>query len=438
MPAEPSGFEEGQPGTPGSGASTPPPTTPRSIAPGAGGPLYEPDDDATYVFDQSELRTYDILIAREDLAIIDANPVAEEWVPARMIFEGEEYGPFMARYKGGKGAFRPPCTMAAGEGPKTGKCSIKLGFDEVDENLRFYGLKSLNFHSMNNDASFLRDRLGYSLFRDFDVAAPRAVHARVLVNGEFQGLFGVVEQIDGRFTRARFPDGGKGNVYKEVWPVHAEEGPYLWQLKTNEDEDPSVANMVRFYEAIQEGTRAAEAFLDRDYMLRYLAADRVTTNDDGIFHFFCKPDGTQDPFNHNYYWYESASEALFWLIPWDFDQSFHSSSWSHIQTEWSAQAECSCQMVRTHYQYPASCDPLVSRFIDWLPDYETQVDAFIEGPYARAQVQHKLDTWVAQIEPVVRAAASSGIGSSYETWMSAVGELEDEVELTRAHRGAPY
>ena len=56
---------------------------------------------------------------------------------------------------------------------------------------------------MNLDTSLMRDRLGYLLFAEAGVAAPRSTHARVVINGEFVGLFALVEQIDGRFTRDR-------------------------------------------------------------------------------------------------------------------------------------------------------------------------------------------------------------------------------------------
>src|SRR4029077_17221090 len=102
--------------------------------------------------------------------------------------------------------------------PKTGKCSIKIDFNRVDSKLRFHGLKKLNLHSMGRDMSMMRERLGYGLFREFGIAAPRAMHARVLFNGELEGLFIAVEQLDGRFTHSRFSDGADANLYKEVWP----------------------------------------------------------------------------------------------------------------------------------------------------------------------------------------------------------------------------
>ena len=50
------------------------------------------------------------------------------------------------------------------------------------------------------------------------VPAPRSTHARIIVNGDFVGIFALTENIDGRFTRENFPD-GTGNLYKEAWPI---------------------------------------------------------------------------------------------------------------------------------------------------------------------------------------------------------------------------
>ncbi|HTU58877.1 MAG TPA: CotH kinase family protein, partial [Polyangiales bacterium] len=216
------GASANTPGSPsaaaGSGAATGGQSSPASAGPVS--VIADPSDEAAYIFDQRELRTYNIIVADADLARIDASPAAEQLVPAMLEFEGQTYGPYSVRYKGGQGSFMYPCTMSNAGSPKVGKCSLKLDFNETDPDARFYGLKKLNFHSMNADGSMLRDRLGYQLYREMGIAAPRAVHARVLINGQLEGLFIAVEQIDSRFSRAHFSDGGEGNVYKEVWPMH--------------------------------------------------------------------------------------------------------------------------------------------------------------------------------------------------------------------------
>ena len=190
------------------------------------GLVAEPSDEAaSTVFDAREIKTYALTIAPDDLAKLDAQPAAEQYVRASLQV-GTETVTVAVRYKGSVGAFMPPCPDTrvpfGARGPKTGKCSLKLAFDEYDPAARFHGLKKLNLHAINSDASLLLQRLAYGLFREMGVAAPRATHVRVTVNGKLEGLFVAVEEIDGRFTRSRFPEDGKGNVYKEVWPLHTD------------------------------------------------------------------------------------------------------------------------------------------------------------------------------------------------------------------------
>jgi spore coat protein CotH len=402
--------------------------------------LAEPEDEATYIFDQSALRTYNLIVSDADLATIDANPAAEQTVPGMLEFEGKQYGPLGVRYKGSVGAFNPPCMAALGGrlGPKTGKCSVKVVFDHIDDDARFFGLKKLNFHSMNRDVSLLRDRLGYSLFRDMRIAAPRAVHARLLFNGRLEGLFAVVEQVDGRFTRSRFNEGGNGNVYKEVWPLHEAATVYLAALETNTKESPSVERMLAFKHAIDESAEAIIDFLDRDYMARYIAVDRVTINDDGAFHFRCLPGGQGDnsnSANHNYYWYEASHAQRFWLVPWDLDNNFDNRTTVHIASDWTAESDCICDGFG---QRAPACDPLVRHWGTWRVDYEHVVDEFLETAFSASNVDAKLAAWLSQIEAAALESAGLNGAPTADAWRIAVDELRGKIEMARAHRGYPY
>ncbi|HRI67214.1 MAG TPA: CotH kinase family protein [Polyangium sp.] len=415
-----------------------PPPRPEIIA--------NPQDEATYLFDDSQVRTYDIQIAPADLALINQDPTTEVYVPASLVFEGQTYASLRVRYKGGYGAFLPPCSGTQGSigGPKSGKCSMKLAFDQVDPNGRFYGQRKLNFHTMNRDRAMLRDRLGYSLFRDMGIAAPRAVHVRLLINGQLEGLFALVEQVDGRFTRSRFTDGGEGNLYKEIWPIHPDASTYLNALETNEDQMPTVQAMLDFKAAIEADSTQTEAWIDREYTMKYVAIDRVIINDDGMFHWWCTAGGAgNNPGgvgNHNYYWYEATAHSSFWLIPWDFDHSFNTSAFVHIAPAWNATAPCTCtvQPNTSVAQMPASCDPLTRHFIGWKAEYDKYIDAFIAGPFSATSVDAKLDAWISQIRPYVVEAAGLNGAPSESTWNTNVATLRTVIAEARQNRGFPY
>jgi hypothetical protein len=87
---------------------------------------------------------------------------------------------------------------------------------------------------------------------------------------------------------------------------------------------------------------------------------------------------------------------------------------------------------------PASCDPLVSRFISWLPEYEQHVDAFLAGPLSKQHVDSLLRDWSDQIRSTVTEAAGVNLAPDDATWTDAVDALTSKVDNARANRGYAY
>lgn len=408
-----------------------------------------PDDEASYVFDPWKVRTYELVIDPVDLARIDRKPSAEETVPATLLFEGRTIGPLGVRYKGSVGSFLAPCTatdqLGVAPGPKVGKCAMKIAFDDVDKSARFYGLKKLNFHPMGRDPSMMRERLGYQLYRDMGIAAPRTMYARVFVNGKLEGLFLAVEQIDGEFTKSRFRDGGKGNLYKEVWPLYGDPAVYRKALETNKGAATDVGKMLRFRAAIAKGPDTGLSWLDQGYMMRYLAVDRVIQNDDGMAHWYCNAQQGNNLWplgNHNYYWYESPTADRQWLVPWDLDSSFANHPRVHILTEWSVQPEeptdCYCRARVGLPQRAPSCDRLTAALAGLASEYQKAVETFVRGPFSARVTNARLAFWAHQIAPHVAEAAGVLGAPDTAAWRTALDALRTIIADTRAHRGYDY
>ena len=58
-----------------------------------------------FIFDQNELRTFELKLSEKDLEYIDNDPTAEQYVEGMMIFEGDTISPIGIRYKGSVGAW---------------------------------------------------------------------------------------------------------------------------------------------------------------------------------------------------------------------------------------------------------------------------------------------------------------------------------------------
>ena len=281
-------------------------------------------DDSGYIFDQERLHTFELTLSDEALAQIDRNPSAEEWVLGSLTFEGETIDRVGIRYKGSIGAWvgclsDPDWSDPSGHKVCT-KLSMKVKVNWDDSNREFHGLRRLQFHTMNLDPSQMHERLGYWLFREMGVPAPRSVHARLIVNGTYLGVFALTEQVDGRFTRHNFDD-GTGNLYKEVWPLNwdgetiTNDFEFVEALKTNEDENPSIELIKNFGSEVKaaglgEAAEVVDRWMDIDEVLAWAVVDRTIRNDDGPFHWYCF-DGCRP---HNYYWYEDPTAGTLHLI----------------------------------------------------------------------------------------------------------------------------
>ena len=371
-----------------------------------------------FVFDESQVRTYEITLADTDWQWLQDNALAEQYVPANLSFGGFEWSNVGLRYKGEVGslqnqgpidALRPCFNGGVRNYTNCPKLGMKLKASEYDPDTRIYTLKRIQFHSMGNDATKMVERLSYWLFRQMGVFAPRLAHARLIINGEFQGLFAVVEQIDGRFVRERMPEGGEGNLYKEVWPVHSTEQPYLDALRTNRDEAPSAAKMVRFaadLAAADDSTwvQTLEAWTDVDMLVAKMAVDRAIEHWDGIVAWYCVGGPC---FNHNYYWYESTVEDKVWMIPWDVDRAM---VWPPpIRTlygmpDWDE--DTGCQLLPLFFAgltgQPPHCNKFVGSTARTLWDrYTAKTQELLDGPFQLATLNAKVDEYSTQLAPYI-------------------------------------
>ena len=406
--------------------------------------------NSDYIFNQDKLPTFELNLPTEALAKIDGDPSAEEYVEGSLTFEGETMSPVGIRYKGSIGAYvgcLSGTDWANPSGFKTcTKLSMKVKINWEGREEKFYGLKKLQLHSQNNDDSQMRDRLAYTLFREMGVPAPRSIHARLLINGEYAGLFALVEQIDGRFTRYNYND-GKGNLYKEVWPLTPEGNPQSTQalfnnLKTNEDDNPSLDLIRTFAQEIADADDNTIKNVISNYMsvneiISYAVVDRTIRVDDGAFHWYC----TGGPCsNHNYFWYEEPNNNKLHLIPWDMDNTFeniifNANPVTPIADDWGETSN-NCEPFSSGLfgiqQRSAACDKLTAGWVKFEDEYEQLKTQFIEGPLAESNTDALLDAWAAQIYDATKEAKDlHGDAISISNWENAIASLKAQLKFAR-------
>ncbi len=391
---------------------------------------------ADYVFDESQIRTYELSLPDADWQELQANATAEQYVSATLTYDGQTIENIGMRFKGSFGSLY--FCFQGGE-QVCDKLNLKLKFNEYVPGQRLHGLKRINLHAMEAEPSKMHDAIGYKLFRDQGVYAPRMAYARIIVNGENLGLYAAIEAIDGRFTRANFPDGGEGNLYKEVWPIYDQEAPYLSALETNEDENPSADKMVRFANALaaagdEDFVATLSAWTDLDKYVDYMAVARLIDHWDGTVGFYCLGSPCT---NHNYFWYESTSEDKIWLVPWDLDHTFEEPSPIRSvfgMPDWDdVDADCNPIPIFAGITGQApGCDPILNRTARLLWDeYSEASQELLDGAFSQEAMNARIDALAALIEDEVEADTLST--QTVEEWRAAVEALKATIAAKRQH-----
>ena len=219
--------------------------------------------------EEAPIRRVEIEMSDSNWAALIGNPSAEEYYEGTvsLVQDGEVLGTWErvgVRFKGSVGSLGS-CFRGSNArwdaGGRCNKLSMKLKFNFVDSSQRFFGLKKVMLHASMGDNSQLRERLGYSLFREMGVPTSRQQPIDVLVNTPSHlgdgpmGLHLLTENPDGRFTEAYFP-GGEGNLYKQAWPglVGPEAARRYASLLVTNEETASTDRMMNFTDALSSAT----------------------------------------------------------------------------------------------------------------------------------------------------------------------------------------
>jgi hypothetical protein len=274
------------------------------------------------------------------------------------------------------------------------KRSWKVNFEVGDGADRLAGMTRLNLKAMFNDPAQMREAIAWRLFERAGVPASRHTYAKLGINGNYMGLFSLVEQVDRRLLRDHFGKNDRGNLYKvycgdigcgtlehRVGQDGDDSGrqyfrpgsdDQTYRLKSNED-DPAaaayddLAALVRAINGIglpggdrrfeSEAFRdSVEGMLNARCVLRWAGANLLLGSWDN---YFATP--------ANYYLYNSGVKKgekdfvrspYFTLVPWDYDNSigidYFQTEWQYTDLlDWPAATEKYCKQV----SYPGRVSP---------------------------------------------------------------------------------
>jgi hypothetical protein len=249
------------------------------------------------------IKEYFIECDPEDFAAIHTDYSSNQYIPIKITYNGETRKAKL-RIRGD----------TSREDPKK---SLKIKFDSLlIDNIP--GI--LNFNAEYSDRTYIRQFLSSQLMKKSGQICFNAEHAKVIVNGQFHGLFLQVENMGKNFLK-RNKLSPKGNLYKGT-----KDGACLsifddfeskWEKKTNKKSDHN--DLTKLIEDLNtvpdhEFHNFIQKTFEYDKLINILALNMFLSNSSTYY--------------HNYYLYHDLYKNGKWqLIPWDMDKTLSYYNW---------------------------------------------------------------------------------------------------------------
>jgi hypothetical protein len=225
-----------------------------------------------------------------------------------------------------------------GAGGRSGiKPSLRLDFNRYVPEQEFLKLSAIVLANAVQDPAMLNRRLSMTIFAALELPAPRVVHARLFVNGEYIGLYEAVEAIEKAFLKRAFGWDSTGRhrrdegyLFEYKWDdgydwsyfgFDLERYARLFEPKTHELDAPTVlyGPVDAMFRAFNEASdadfeREVGEYLYLAVFIRHLAVERYISDIDGFL-------GDWGP--NNFFIYRFEGRNLSAVIPWDKDSTFY-------------------------------------------------------------------------------------------------------------------
>lgn len=275
-----------------------------------------------YLFDTTQIHSININFSqinywnllRSNKAYDDAND-SSTYIPAQVIIDGATLDSVGIQFKGNSSYYNYP----------TNKKPFTLDFNEYISGQEYDGLKKLNLNNMYQDPAFMREKMFLDFCQEKGIYAPRSNYAKLYLNGNYWGLYLMVERIDKTFLKDRFSN-KNGNLWKgdgtgaacANLKYHGTLQSYYncYELKTNETTNDwsELINLTRQINNTSDSVfrDSLENVMNTNSFIMAWAA----------YNLFCNLDSYPYRFSHNYYTYKNSSTDKFEWIVWDVSTAF--------------------------------------------------------------------------------------------------------------------
>lgn len=161
---------------------------------------------AAKLFDTNQVHTIDIIADDSDWDNMLANAMAEEYIQASVVINGESVKGVGIRPKGNS-------SLSSIANSDSDRYSFKIEFDHYEKGKNFFGLDKLALNNIAQDNTYMKDYVTYQMMNAMGADAPLSSFIWVTVNGEDWGLYLAVEAVEESFAK-RVYGSDFGEIYK--------------------------------------------------------------------------------------------------------------------------------------------------------------------------------------------------------------------------------
>ncbi|MDO9522663.1 MAG: CotH kinase family protein [Methanocorpusculum sp.] len=158
------------------------------------------------LFDKNGITTVNITISDENWADMLENPLEEEFHLCDITINGETYDSIAIRTKG-------MTSLSSVANSDSDRYSFKIKADEYVGGQSFDGLDEFVLNNIYQDATYMKEYLSYEMMDYIGVDTPLYSYAAVYINGEYFGLYLMVEALEEDFLD-RVYGADYGELYK--------------------------------------------------------------------------------------------------------------------------------------------------------------------------------------------------------------------------------
>jgi spore coat protein CotH len=314
---------------------------------------------------------------------------SSDWAKLRAAFRENTYYPADVTWNGI--TVRNVGIRSRGLGSRSStKPGLRVDFDRYSSGQQFLGLKSFVLDNLTQDQSGVKETVAMRFFSRLGIPAPRETHTRLYINGDYAGLYGLVESVDKTMMGRVFGSIGDdiqndgylfeyNYVLGSPWRFNYEGAaltPYKarFDIKTNESHAESaiwgpIEELVRLVNDTPSSSFEATIGprLDLVAFVRYIAAQTFVAQNDGFNGY----DGM-----NNFYLYRLENSSSHVFIAWDEDNAFLQPDYAiSTRLEENVLSRKTLALPAFQAQYFAVLTEAASSASDWL----------------RAEMQRQLD-----------------------------------------------